>query len=434
MCLDQEYIKSLNIPSLKINFFENNFKIAFKTGNILTNSYLAMAKHIPSRDGLYVLAHSQTLFTFAFVKDNDLFLVGPELINYNQESAHINLDSKIIYLSKSLNTTILEIKQCYQQILFFAKLIHLPNIDNHYVDNAFANAITSYELDDISTPLDFNDSGAHISYVYEQALKTAVTMGDPAAVHSALTSLLKSGRIGYLAEGSDLRNIKNWGIICVSVTLRAAITAGIDYEQAYSLNDHYVMTIESLTAYDDVMQMIESILKDMAVRVRNLRNVHLSKNIRRVYQIILDAPERNPSVDELSKRAGLSASYLSTSFKKEVGLSLARFKMLSKINRVIQLISITNLSITEIAVELNFADQAHLSREFKQFVGVSPSVARKHPGHLFQWNMYDFLSINVGWEKKSLNQSSINWLSDFSNISITFQLILFITRVGFEPP
>lgn len=396
MCLDQEYIKSLNIPSLKIKFFEKNFKVEFKTGNILTNSYLAMAKKLPKQEGLYVLTHSQTLFTFAFVKADTVFLVGPELINYNQESAHINLDSKIIYLSKSLNTTILEIKQCYQQILFFAKLMQIPNIDNHYVDVAFEHAITSDVLDDISTPIDFNDSGAHIGYVHEQALKTAVTMGDPASVHSALTAMLSSGRIGYLANGSDLRNIKNWGIICVSVTLRAAITAGIDYERAYSLNDQYVMTIESLTAYDDVMQTIESILKDMAYRVRNLRNVYLSKNIRQVYQIILDSPESNPSVNNLSKHVNMSPSHLSTSFKKEVGLSIARFKMLSKINRVVQLISITNLSITEIAAELNFSDQAHLSREFKQFIGVSPSVARKHPGHLAKWNMYDYLSINVG--------------------------------------
>ena len=182
------------------------------------------------------------------------------------------------------------------------------------------------------------------------------------------------------------------------MTLRAAINAGIDYEQAYTLNDQYVIEIEEAPVFDDVMKKIEKILIDMASRVQSLKNVHLSKNIRHIYQTILDTPEETPSIPQYSHQLKLSQNYLSSQFKQEVGITITEFKMLSKINRAIQLISITDLSMAEIAAELNFADQAHLSRQFKAFVGVTPNAARKrkHPHYLERWNIYHFLKINVG--------------------------------------
>ncbi|EHO52471.1 helix-turn-helix domain-containing protein [Lentilactobacillus kisonensis] len=395
MTLEQLYISSLNIPAIEFKINDQQFDVLFKKGKILTNSYASMLKRIPKRDSFTVLCHTQTLFTFCFIKEDLVYLIGPEVINYNQEDKHLNLNSKIIYLSKRLNTAILEKNNCYQQILFFSQLIGLP-IDNQTIDLAFQRAIPSRQLDDIITAVNFNDDGVHISYVYERALKAAIMLGDPSSIHSTFLALINSGRIGILSDKGRLRSVKNWGIICVSVTIRSAINAGIDYDQAYSLNDQYVRTIESLNAFDDVMNKIEEILKDMARRVQQLRNVHLSKDIRYIYQIILDSPEANLTVPELSNQLGLSSHYLSTLFKKEVDVSISRFKILVKINRVIQLISTTNLPLSEIAAKLNFADQAHLSRDFKALVGVCPMTARKNPHFTEGWNLYDFLGINVG--------------------------------------
>lgn len=395
MTLEQLYISSLNVPAIEIKMVNQRPNIEFKKGKILANSYIAMLKHMPKRDGFLILEHTQTLFTFCFVKNDIIYLIGPEIINYNESGKRLNLNSKIIYLSKQLNTTILDKQQCYQQILFFSQLIKLPvRLEN--IDSAFERAIPSDQLDDTIAAVTFNDDGVHISYLYERALKAAVVLGDPSAIHSAFMALINSGRIGILSDKGKLRSIKNWAIIVVSVTLRSAINAGVDYEQAYSLNDQYVRTIESLTAFDDVMQKIEEILKDIARRVRLLRNVHLSKDIRYIYQIILDSPEIKLTVPELANQLGWSPHYLSTLFKQEVGVSISRFRILVKINRVIQLMLTTNLPLSEIAAQLNFSDQAHLCRDFKALVGVGPNKARKNPHYTENWNMYDFMNINIG--------------------------------------
>ncbi|MGV7309190.1 helix-turn-helix transcriptional regulator, partial [Mycobacterium kansasii] len=81
------------------------------------------------------------------------------------------------------------------------------------------------------------------------------------------------------------------------------------------------------------------------------------------------------TIPQISNQLGLSPHHLSTLFKREVGVSITRFKLLVKLNRAIQLIHTTNLPLSEIAAALHFADQSHLTREFKTFVGVSPSAA-----------------------------------------------------------
>ncbi|MBS1006695.1 helix-turn-helix transcriptional regulator [Levilactobacillus brevis] len=144
------------------------------------------------------------------------------------------------------------------------------------------------------------------------------------------------------------------------------------------------------------MHTIEEILKDMAQRVYHLRNVHLSANCRYIYQLILDAPETKLTIPQISNQLGLSPHHLSTLFKREVGVSITRFKLLVRINHAVQLINTTNLPLSEIAAALNFADQSHLTREFKTFVGVSPSADRKNPHLTATWNLYNFLTINLG--------------------------------------
>jgi AraC-like DNA-binding protein len=115
-----------------------------------------------------------------------------------------------------------------------------------------------------------------------------------------------------------------------------------------------------------------------------------------VYQHIINSPETTVSVSELSYHLNISPHYLSTIFKKEIGITIPQFKILIKVNRAMQLIMTTNLSLATIANTLNFSDQAHLTREFKKRVRVAPSKLKKNPYLVKNWNIYDFININIG--------------------------------------
>lgn len=393
--IEHLYIEALNVPAIQFNFSDKQPEIVFKHGRILTSAYMSMAKEVTHEQTLTVLRHSQNLFTFCFSKNGTSYLLGPEILTDVLSDQSLDTNQKTIYLPRLLSTISLKKKQCYKQLLVFAHLLDI-SLDNDQIDQAFNHAITSEQFNDKLILVNFNDQGAHVSYSYEKALKSAIEMGQPQMIHDAFVGLVSSGRIGLLSDETGVRSVKNWGIICVSVTLRAAIEAGMDFDQAYSLNDHYVRTLDSLGSYNEVMKIIEEMLKDMAQRVSQLKLVHLSAPVRRIYQIIMNTPESKITALELGNQLGMSPNCLSTIFKKEVGVTIARFRILVKINRVIQLLHTTNLSLAEIAAMLNFSDQAHLTREFKGLVGISPSRARKNPHLTDNWHLYNFIKINIG--------------------------------------
>lgn len=395
MDLKHLYIKALEVPAIEFKITDRSSKIVFKQGNILTSAYISIIKKMPSDQILSIQRHSQNLFSICVNSKDSRYVFGPVMLTDATPNTQMKEQEKTIYLPQLLNSYSLPREQCINQLLVFTNMLDL-SFTYDDLETAFQQTTPSDEFSDKLVLVNFKDEGAHVSYAYEKALKTAVEIGKPSMIHDAFVGLVNSGRIGILSDESDLRNIKDWGIICTSVTLRAAIDSGMDYDQAYSLNDHYVRNLETLKTYDEVMNTIEKMLRDMAQRVSQLKSVHLSAPVRRAYEILMNEPETRITVQQLSNQLGISSHYLSNMFKNEVGVPLSKFKMLVKINRSLEILQTTNLPLSEISAIMNFSDQAHLTREFEKYVGVSPSQARIHPHTTDDWHLYNFLKINIG--------------------------------------
>jgi AraC-like DNA-binding protein len=83
---------------------------------------------------------------------------------------------------------------------------------------------------------------------------------------------------------------------------------------------------------------------------------------------------------EMAAHAGLSESQFSHLFKQQTGHSpIAYFNQL-KMQHACTLLTITQLSVKEVAHALGFADAYYFSRLFKQHIGVAPREFRSEPG------------------------------------------------------
>jgi YesN/AraC family two-component response regulator len=69
----------------------------------------------------------------------------------------------------------------------------------------------------------------------------------------------------------------------------------------------------------------------------------------------------------------MNPSYLSTLFKKEVGMSISEYVQSVKVNEAKNLLSYTSYSMSNIASLLNFYDQRHFIRVFKNIQGLHRS-------------------------------------------------------------
>jgi AraC family transcriptional regulator len=82
-------------------------------------------------------------------------------------------------------------------------------------------------------------------------------------------------------------------------------------------------------------------------------------------------------LSELARECGLSVSHFARSFKTSFGISTHQWLVHHRIERAKELMSGTGSSITEIAIQSGFSDQAALTHAFQHLVGVTPGSWRR---------------------------------------------------------
>ncbi|MFV0305659.1 MAG: helix-turn-helix domain-containing protein [Moheibacter sp.] len=85
--------------------------------------------------------------------------------------------------------------------------------------------------------------------------------------------------------------------------------------------------------------------------------------------------------DYLKEKLHQNYSKISNLFSEVEGISIEKYFINLKIEKVKELIVYDELSFTEIADLLNYSSVAHLSSQFKKVTGVSPSYFKKLKGN-----------------------------------------------------
>lgn len=83
------------------------------------------------------------------------------------------------------------------------------------------------------------------------------------------------------------------------------------------------------------------------------------------------------TIDNLAAQAGFSKSYIGEYFKKMTGVSIRQYILEYRLNLVKVRLQYSDLTISEIAYELEFTDESHLSNLFKKYYSDSPTAFRR---------------------------------------------------------
>jgi len=84
---------------------------------------------------------------------------------------------------------------------------------------------------------------------------------------------------------------------------------------------------------------------------------------------------------DLASAAGMSTAMLERRMQRLIGLAPSRLIVRVRVEEAIYRVVQSDRSLADIAVECGFTDQAAMSRQIKQFLGVSPSAVREARGH-----------------------------------------------------
>lgn len=86
----------------------------------------------------------------------------------------------------------------------------------------------------------------------------------------------------------------------------------------------------------------------------------------------------NVTVQQTAKHVHLNEKRFISNFKNVVGMSPGHYISRCKMFKAAEMLSTTNIKLTEIAYSLGFADQYSFSKAFKRTFGESPSLFRKN--------------------------------------------------------
>lgn len=183
------------------------------------------------------------------------------------------------------------------------------------------------------------------------------------------------GTIGTLAK-DPLRNLKNLGIVLVTLASRAAIRGGLSPEISFSLSDSYIQQIEDCRdlalvtplahkAEFQYARMVHEIKEKQKGVLKNQKNPRINKCKNFIFSHLHD----RITLEDLAVEADCNPNYLSQLFKECEGISISGYILQEKINRAKNLLIYSNYSYIEIATYLGFSSQSHLGTHFKKHTG-----------------------------------------------------------------
>lgn len=222
---------------------------------------------------------------------------------------------------------------------------------------------------------DFEIQQIENRYQAENALIQAVMRGQTHEIENFVTHLNFKGVEQRLAD--PVRNVKNYAII-MNTLLRKAAEGGLVHP--YYINktsSFFAQKIELLSSEHEAAHLLREMVHKYTLLVKNHSLKGYSPLVRKVMIQIDSNLSGEQTLKTHAKLLNINPCYLSTVFKKEVGVSLTDYVTQKRIEYALFLLNSTSLHIQTIAEYCGIPDVCYFSRLFRRLMGKSPSAYRK---------------------------------------------------------
>lgn len=131
---------------------------------------------------------------------------------------------------------------------------------------------------------------------------------------------------------------------------------------------------------ESTLEKIESILSENGLELIYTKEQRMIKDIKKIIEDQLSQtqilPAKNKISDVLCSALPYSYDYLSEIFSSNEGVTLERYIINKRLEKVKELLVYSRLTLTEIAYVTGFSSVHHLSNQFKEQTGLPPSHFR----------------------------------------------------------
>ena len=308
---------------------------------------------------------------------NAIYIIGPVsfaspvylICDYNE----LTLEEKIEKYVPQIN-----LNDYLEDILFLNHMITgVESTTEHIIQTNCLNHEHEEKIQKNFNDLLFENHENNVHHnPYDQELREfgSIENGDLIQLEKSLQEDY-DGTIGTLAK-DPLRNLKNLGIVLVTLASRAAIRGGLSPEISFSLSDSYIQQIEEcrdLALITPLAHKAEFQYAGMVHEIKEKQKGVLKKQknprINKCKDFIFSHLHDRITLEDLAVEADCNPNYLSQLFKECEGISISGYILQEKINRAKNLLIYSDYSYIEIATYLGFSSQSHLGTHFKKHTG-----------------------------------------------------------------
>ena len=212
-------------------------------------------------------------------------------------------------------------------------------------------------------------------YEGEKKLMQAVSQG---IAHKAEQMISNSSELMLEMRVEDpVRNMKNY-VIVANVLLRKAVEqGGVHPFYIDGVSSDFAKKVEKIKTVQEGVEMMHDMIYKYCALVKNHSMKNYSLLVQKVITIIDSDLTADLSLHRQAEMLNVNASYLSTLFKKETGMTLTEYVSKKRVDHAAFLLASTNMQIQNIAQHCGIFDVNYFTKIFKKIKGKTPKEYRE---------------------------------------------------------
>lgn len=154
---------------------------------------------------------------------------------------------------------------------------------------------------------------------------------------------------------------------------RIAKAKEISLDMVYDLEIPAHQIIAQFDTIDNINIAFNRLFKNLIDQIESKAYIkNYSENIKKALTFIDETELHDISLEWIADKIGISNSYLSTNFKKEMGISFTSYILELKLNKAMLLLESGTTNIKEVIIESGFNDYNYFFKLFKKSIGMTP--------------------------------------------------------------
>ncbi len=214
-------------------------------------------------------------------------------------------------------------------------------------------------------------------YAFENKILHAINTGD-----SQTLKIIMEEQKGlpwpYRHPHAPLRSMKNLSLSHNTLFRKAAENAGVHPLYLDSISGKFAIQIEQAQSVAALASLYDKIPQTYCEMAREASLTTLSPLMKETVIYIRLNIDQPISLNDIADRLGLHPSYLSRTFKQEMGMTLTHYINKLRIEEAKYILAHEDASVTETALRVGYNDANYFSKVFTRLEHVTPHDYKKY--------------------------------------------------------